>query len=488
MCGVVGIIGSEEASKEAFLSLVSLQHRGQDAAGILSYDKSFHEVKNLGLVETVFTKESMDLLKGSTAVGHTRYSTAGKGHVREVQPLTLNYPYGIGIVHNGNIVNYMELKDRLAHEKKRICFSNSDTEALLNWLADELKGSSFSDLKTAVKSVYKNVIGSYSVVGILAGGGLFAFRDPNGIRPLVLGERKENGSKKSYMVASESISLQVSGYKLLRDIEPGELLYLEQKSSGEITIVSEVLQKENPKPCMFEWVYFASAESEVQSAAVYGVRLELGRKLADIVREKIKTGEIEADIVAPVPDTSRTAATSISESLKIPYREVLIKNRYIKRTFILGSQSERQRSVDLKLNPVRSEIEGKNVLLVDDSIVRGTTSRKIVELVRQAGAKKVYFLSTCPPIRFPCYYGIDFPDRNELLATNRTEKQIADLIGADGVVYLDDEGLSASIEKVSHGKVKDPCMACLNGCYPTEVKSAEKLTENRRLERGEKRV
>jgi amidophosphoribosyltransferase len=419
------------------------------------------------------------------AIAHTRYSTAGnKGDLREVQPLTLNYPYGIGLVHNGNVVNYGELRLRLQEEKKRLCFSSSDTEALLNWLASELKGAAFEHLREAVRSVFKEVKGSYSVVGVLAGTGIFAFRDPNGIRPLVLGKR-DNAGGVSYMVASETIALQVCGYEQVRDLEPGELLVLEENPSGAPRLRSEVIEKRTLTPCMFEWVYFASAESEMQSAPVYGMRLALGRKLAHQVKRLMDQGKIQADLVAPVPDTSRTAASSLAEELGLPYREALIKNRYIKRTFILGSQESRSRSVDLKLNPVKSEIKGKSVLLVDDSIVRGTTSKKIVDLVRRAGATKVYFLSTCPPIRYPCYYGIDFPDSTELIAARRSGPEVADAIGADAVVYLELDDLKECIAEVSGGKVKQACMACLDGRYPTDVSQAQGLTDLRRKQRAE---
>jgi amidophosphoribosyltransferase len=483
MCGVVGVIGSPDAAKETFLGLVALQHRGQDAAGILSYDGSFREVKNLGLVDHVFSREAVESLTGDQAIGHTRYSTVGRGDRRDVQPLTLNYPYGVGIVHNGNIVNYHRIKERLAQERKRICLSSSDTEAMLNWLADELRGNSFDGLKVAVRSVFQNVKGSYSVVGLLADGGLFAFRDPNGLRPLVLG--KKNGA---FMVASESIALQVNGYDLVRDIEPGEL-FMVSAQTGEAIYAPVAAQSGlapralERRPCMFEWVYFASAESEMESAPVYDARLALGRQAAEQICEAVKAGLIKVDVVAPVPDTSRTAASSLAEELGLPYRELLIKNRYIKRTFILGTDAERTRAVDLKLNPVKSQIKGKHILLVDDSIVRGTTSRKIVELVRKAGAASVTFLSTCPPIRYPCFYGIDFPDQAELLAAQKSDGEIPALIGADAVVYLEQSRLVRALEQSSQGRVSRPCMACLDGDYPADVSESHRFTRMRQLER-----
>lgn len=489
MCGVIGVIGSPDAAKESFLGMISQQHRGQDAAGILSYDKRFHEVKNLGLVENVFSKDSIEGLTGSLAIGHTRYSTVGKGDVQDVQPFSLNYPFGLGLVHNGNIVNYPQIKERLQVEMKRLCFTSSDSETILNWLAHSLsqignEPPQFHHLKDAVAEVFKSIHGSFSVVGILAEGGLFAFRDPAGIRPLMLGKKTTTRADATvgtaYMVASESLALRVCGYEIVRDVEPGELIYIEQKTQR---FYSAKLESRTHRPCMFEWVYFASAESELEGIPVYGSRLSLGFALAELVRKKIEKAEIEVDLVAPVPDTSRTAASALAENLGLPYREVLIKNRYIKRTFILGSQSQRERSVDLKLNPVVSEIRGKSILLVDDSIVRGTTSKKIIELIKRAGAKKVYLVSTCPPIRFPCFYGIDFPDQRELIATGKTESEIANVLGANGVVYLDQEGLINSLKQRGSSGI-DPCMACISGSYPTDVSQSWRFAQLRISERG----
>ncbi|MBI2606733.1 MAG: amidophosphoribosyltransferase [Deltaproteobacteria bacterium] len=530
MCGIIGVVGTHEAARESFLGLITLQHRGQDAAGILSMDfasaSEIHVSRNLGLVEKIFSKEAIESLKGAFAVGHTRYSTAGQGDLAEVQPLLINYPYGIGIAHNGNIVNYLELKDRLQREHRARCLTGSDTETILNWIAHNLKGTAFDEIAAAVESVFENVKGSYSIVGLIADAGLIAFRDPHGIRPLVLGRKaveggvaagapggvaaRAPGGATAYMVASETSPLSFLGYEFVRDVEPGELLFIDR----EFKLHSRVLRKaataphdmrrkeQGARPCMFEWVYFAGAESVIEGAPVYGTRLELGRSLGRILKEKIARGEIEADLVTPVPDTARPAATAIAEELGIPYRDVLIKNRYITRTFILGSQSKREKAVDLKLHPIMSEIRGKCVVLVDDSIVRGTTSRKIVQLVRKAGARKVVFVSTCPPIRFPCFYGIDFPDRDELIAGDAStgapsgkpetalEKRVAGEIGADAVIYQTMEGLKQSLARQSGGRVARPCLACLEGEYPTDVSEAARFTEQRKSERreGERRA
>ncbi len=494
MCGVVGIIGSPDAAKETFLALITLQHRGQDAAGIISYDQNFHVVKNLGLVESVFNKQSIQSLTGEMAIGHTRYSTAGKGDLNDVQPFLLSHPFGIGIAHNGNIVNYLNIKERLQKEMQRRCLTQSDTETILHWIAHHLKGTDFSSLQDAVKSVFENIHGSYSVAGFLGEGGLFAFRDPYGIRPLVLG-KKNIASKDAYIVASETLTLSFLGYEFLRTVLPGELIYIDQTQK----LYSKVLMNNKPhRPCMFEWVYFASAESEVENTPVYGVRLELGKALAQHIKKRLQNDNIHIDLVAPVPDTSRTSAIALAEELQLPYREVLIKNRYIKRTFIVGSQGKREEALDLKLHPVRSELLGKSILLVDDSIVRGTTSKKIVQLIRQAGAKKVYFVSTCPPIQYPCFYGIDFPDQNELIASQflhnpkELESQIAKKLGVDGVFYQSKKGLLESIQVCSqrHSQilhissvVKNPCTACLDGQYPTDVSESPRLAALRLKDR-----
>jgi len=496
MCGVVGIIGSNDAAREAFLGLTILQHRGQDAAGILSFDSGqtpakearstdgFHRVKNLGLVDSVFNRENMAALTGNIAIGHARYGTSGRGDLIEVQPFLLNYPFGIGMVHNGNIVNATEIARELRSKHRRHLLTHSDTEVILNLLADGLAHSSageleFESLCKAVSNLFDRLNGSYSIVSLIADQGLVAFRDPNGLRPLVWGTRKlEGDSERAYMIASESAALSFLGYEQLRDLKPGELLFIDKLGK----VHTRILTKREHRPCMFEWVYFASPESVIDETPVYGARIGLGHNLATLVRTELAKRGLGADIVVPVPDTARIAAIALSEDLGIPYREVLIKNRYIKRTFILDSQEKRQTAVNLKLSPVRSEIVGKRVLLVDDSIVRGTTSRKLVELVRQAGASKVYFVSTCPPIQSPCFYGIDFPERRELIAFNRTAGQIEQELAADAVIFQTDEGLRQAIH--SAGQLSfEPCMACLDGKYPTDVAGGEQFADLRRAER-----
>lgn len=478
------MVGSSDAAREAFLGLTTLQHRGQDAAGILSYDSDgFHRVKNLGLVESVFTRDNMQSLAGSIALGHARYSTIGKGDLIDVQPFVISYPYGIGMVHNGNIVNVSELAQDLKIRARRHLLTHSDTEVVLNLFAEgmakatgeEVREQFFETVCSAVSDIFKRVNGSYSIITVIADQGLVAFRDPYGIRPLVWGKRTEPSGKIAHCLASESVALNFLGYEIVRDIAPGEVIFIDQDGR----VQTRVLDARPPRHCMFEWVYFASPESEIDETPVYGTRIQLGRSLGKLLKKQIEEKKIEADIIVPVPETSRIAAIALAEELGIPYREVLIKNRYIKRTFILDSQEKRQKAVNLKLSPVRSEIEGKRVILVDDSIVRGTTSKKIIELVRNAGASKVFFVSTCPPIQHPCYYGIDFPEESELIASGRTEGEVRDALGADEVVYQNVEGLKESIaaaRRVAHPssrmKGENPCTACLDGCYPTDVASA----------------
>lgn len=494
MCGVVGVIGPEEAAKEVFLGLFTLQHRGQDAAGILSYSEGegpgFHLFKNNGLVESVFNEEIVNRLPGRMAIGHTRYSTVGKvGDTSNVQPLVLNYPYGIGMAHNGNLVNYYELVEKLRRERHRMPLTNSDLEVIENLFADAILAESdnaaspenlrFDQLERAVTSVMKSAVGGYSVVAMIAGQGMFAFRDPKGIRPLILGRRETmvkdaSGSlvkKNAYCVASELILLSFLGYEAVGDLQAGELIFVDMNGNLQRKVLPSA---QAPTPCMFEWVYFAGAESVLEGKPVYNARLNLGAGLAHKIKPLIESGVMKPDIVVPVPETSRIAAISMAEELKLPYREVLIKNRYIQRSFILNTPEKRAKAVDLKLNPVKSEIEGKNVLLVDDSIVRGTTSKRLVDLVRRAGAKEVYFVSTCSPIRHPCYYGIDFPSTEELIATGRDEAQIAQTLNADKVIYLDQGSIRDAIG------LQSLCMACLDGKYPTDVSAGIAFRDKRK--------
>jgi amidophosphoribosyltransferase len=504
MCGVVGIIGTPDAAREAFLGLTTLQHRGQDAAGILTYDttpgnEGFHRVKNIGLVESVFNRQNMSELTGNLAIAHARYATIGRGGLGDVQPFVISHPFGIGMVHNGNIVNVAPLATELKTKNRRHLLTHSDTEVVLNIFAEGIDQEeseitdggdlTFDQICEATKQVFTKVKGSYSIVTMIADYGLVAFRDPNGLRPLVWGKRSSRRSAEiagtldsgeAHMFASESVALSFMGYEIVRDVAPGEVIFIDMKGK----VHSRVLSPAEHRPCMFEWVYFASPESMIDEVPVYGARIQLGKNLAKLIKKQLEEKTIEADIIVPVPETSRIAAIALAEELSIPYREVLIKNRYIKRTFILDSQEKRQSAVNLKLSPVRSEITGKRVILVDDSIVRGTTSKKIIELVRNAGASKVYFVSTCPPIQHPCFYGIDFPEEKELIASGRNLAEIEKDLGADAVIYQDIAGLKKAIWAAADGKAKfSPCTACLDGKYPTDVSAGLKMAEARTKDR-----
>ncbi len=464
MCGIVGILGTPRASQEVHQALLMLQHRGQDSAGILSVDAhpgKFHLHKGLGQVSAVFEKKrDIERLHGQSAIGHTRYSTIGEIKESDLQPMALSLPVGIGMVHNGNVSNYHEVRNKLL-KGQRFFMSDNDVEMILHLMAEgyskssETAGTQFQHLCNSVKSVLNAVEGGYSVIGLLGSDGMFAFRDPHGIRPLILGSRKEDDGKTAYCLTSETCALKFLGYDVERDVRPGELIWIDRAGN----IHTKNLTEKTPLPCMFEWIYFSSADSTFEDRNVYEVRLKLGELLGARIPK-----DLHFDVVAPVPDTSRPAAISLAETLKVPFREVLIKNRYVQRSFITNGQDKRQLAVGMKFSVIDELVAGKNVLLVDDSIVRGTTSRKIVELLKHHGAKQVYFASTCPPVVHPCYYGIDFPSEKELIASGRTSTQVSDYLGADGVFYSTMDDLTESL------KGKTFCHACLNGEYAYPIR------------------
>ncbi len=463
MCGIVGVISSHKSSAyEVYKGLLKLQHRGQDAAGIMTYDldkKKFNCKKDLGLVSQVFSDEkSLERLSGQIAIGSNRYATVGSDDVSNLQPLLHGHPLGVGMVHNGNLVNYYSLIEHLKNKYKWHMLTSNDVEIFLNLWGDKIyneEGSLFEGICNSTSEIFKKVNGGYSVLGVMADEGLFAFRDPKGIRPLVLGEK--NGS---YCLSSEVVALNFLDYKYIRDIKPGEVIFINKN----LEIQSRQLTNQRPSHCMFEWVYFSAAESAIEKKSVYSVRLNLGRFLAKRVKSAIDLGEISPDIVCPVPDTSRTASISLAETLNLPYREGLIKNRYIHRSFILKNQADREKAVSLKLTPVHSEVYGKNILLVDDSIVRGTTSRRIIELLKKYGAKEITLAITCSAFRYSCYYGIDFPDHKQLIAKDKSVQEIAEWTGANKIIYLEENDMKEAIG------IGDLCMACLNGKYPTDIK------------------
>ena len=447
MCGIVGIVATSSVNQDLYNALLMLQHRGQDAAGIVTNKKGrLLQRKSIGLVSDVFQSRHMERLKGKIGIGHVRYPTAGSSSSAEAQPLYVNSPFGISLAHNGNLVNATELKKELFLQDRRHLNTDSDSEILLNVFAHELaKQESLQlraeDVFAAVRGVHKRCKGAYAVVAMLTGRGIVAFRDPNGIRPLVYGAREsKNGME--YMVASESVALDLLGYSLVRDIAPGEAIFINEKGkvTSELCVADAV-----HTPCIFEYVYFARPDSVIEDVFVQKARMRMGQCLAKKILQEWKEHDI--DVVMPIPDTSRTTAIEIAYLLGVKYREGFIKNRYIARTFIMPGQKKRKKSVRQKLNPVGLEFRGKNVLLVDDSIVRGTTSREIAQMARDAGAKKVYFASASPPVRYQNIYGIDMPARSELIAFNRDVEAISKEIQADRLIYQDLDDLIWSVQQ-----------------------------------------
>ena len=476
MCGIVGIVSKSAVNQLLYDGLTVLQHRGQDAAGIVTADgRTFHMHKDKGLVRDVFRTRDMRGLTGNMGIAHCRYPTAGSAaSAAESQPFYVNSPFGIVLGHNGNLVNTAELQRELFQDDLRHVNTNSDSEVLLNVLAHELTQSARGQrldpdaIFTAVAGVHRRARGAYAIVAMIAGYGLLAFRDPHGIRPLIIGKRESvNGVE--FMVASESVALDTLDFEIMRDVAPGEAILID--TSGNF-FSRQCAENFSLNPCIFEYVYLARPDSVIDGISVYETRSLMGRSLA----EKIKREQpnIEIDVVIPIPDTSRPSAVEVAQVLGVKYREGFIKNRYIGRTFIMPGQEERKKSVRQKLNAMAIEFKGKNVLLVDDSIVRGTTSREIVQMARDCGANKVYFASAAPPVRFPNVYGIDMPSRSELIAANRDAKQIAAAIGADEVFYQD---LSDLIEDVRacNPLIKQFDASCFDGHYITGGVSAEYL-------------
>jgi len=464
MCGLVGIFGSDYVAQDMYDALINLQHRGQDAAGIMTYDgNSFHLRKDIGLVRDVFHTRHMAKLTGYVAVGHTRYSTIGGLNVDESQPFLGQAPYGVMFAHNGNVFNSYDLKKELFEKDHRLVNSDNDAEVVMNIFTKALTNQNADVLKPehiwkAVESVYKRSKGAYSVVSYIARQGMVAFRDPHGIRPLLFGKR-ENGLTTDYIFASESIVLDVLGFEFIDDVGAGEAIFIEEKTRK---VYRKKISSKVHTPCIFEYIYFARPDSMLNGVLVYSAQMRMGEKLA----EKIKKAKLDIDVVMPVPDSSRTAALAISDKLGIKYREGLVKNRYIGRTFIMPGQKIRQKSIRYKLNPMQLQIEGKNILLIDDSIVRGNTSKEIVQMVKGAGAKKVYMGIFSPPVKHPCLYGIDIPTPEELIASNRSVEEIEKAIGADSLIYAD---LNDTFDSCVAGnpKIKDMCMACFDGKYKT---------------------
>ncbi|NIH71722.1 MULTISPECIES: amidophosphoribosyltransferase [Auritidibacter] len=478
MCGIVGLVSTSPVNQSIYDSLLLLQHRGQDSTGISTYDEhsTFHTVKHRGHVRECFRTRDMRTLLGNVGLGHVRYATSGSAsNEDEVQPFYVNAPYGITLVHNGNITNTRELTKELFHVDRRHLNSSSDTEILLNVLANALQNSlvgkepTEDDLFQAVSTVHQRVNGTYAAIALIAGYGLLAFRDPFGIRPLVLGRRFDDNGDPEWVVASESLVLASGGYELVRDVAPGEAIFI--SDSGKLFTRQCA---ENPRlvPDAFEYVYLARPDSTLDGISVYQARLRMGETLAAKVRATLDLGDI--DVVMPIPDSGRPTAMELARSLNLPYREGFYKNRYVGRTFIMPGQKVRKKSVRQKLNALPEEFQGKSVLLVDDSIVRGTTSKQIVQMARDAGARKVIFASAAPAIRYANVYGINMPTRGELVAANRTEDEVAQVIGADRLVYQEVDAMVEAITTGSH--VTNLELSCFTGHYTTGDVTEEYLS------------
>src|SRR5690554_3404874 len=476
MCGIVGIVGQEPVNQSLYDALTVLQHRGQDAAGIVTEENGrLHTRKGNGLVRDVFEQHHMLRLRGNIGIGHVRYPTAGSASQSEAQPFYVNSPYGICLAHNGNLVNADELKKLVIQQDRRHLNTTSDSEILLNVFAHELDRRGDGELKPneildAVEAVHQRCSGGYAVVALIVGFGLVAFRDPHGIRPAVLGVREtKHGIER--MVASETVAVDALGFVLGRDLLPGEAVYIDKTGKLHSRISSN---RAGYSPCIFEFVYFARPDSIIDKLSVYKARLRMGETLAEKIKRVRPDHDI--DVVIPIPDTSRTAAMQVAHRLGLKYREGFIKNRYIGRTFIMPEQSMRRASVRRKLNAIDLEFRGKNVLLVDDSIVRGTTSQQIIEMAREAGARKVYFASAAPPVCYPNVYGIDMPAAKELVAAGRTVEQVQKLIGADWLVYQDLEDLVRAVHH-ENADIESFDTSCFSGCYVTGDVSRAYLEE-----------
>jgi len=474
MCGIVGIVGTGPVNQRLYDALTVLQHRGQDAAGIAtSTEGELCTRKGSGLVRDVFQQHHMLELRGNVGIGHVRYPTAGCDGISEAQPFYVNAPYGMVLAHNGNLTNARELAEVLIREDRRHLNTTSDSEVLLNVFASELQRVGTprvtpADIFAALNAVYRRCRGGYAVVAMVIGHGILGFRDPHGIRPLVLG-RKDTNKGPEWMLASESVALTGLSFKFVRDIGPGEAVFIDEQ--GRLHS-QQLVATVRHTPCIFEYVYFARPDSIMDNISVYRARMRMGDKLAEKIERERPNHDI--DVVIPIPDTSRTSALQVAQRLGLKYREGFIKNRYIGRTFIMPGQQQREKSVRRKLNAIDLEFRGKNVLLVDDSIVRGTTSAQIIDLAREAGAKKVYFASAAPPVRFPNVYGIDMPAASELVAANRTEDEVAKLIGADWLIYQDLEDMVAACRH-DDAQVTEFDTSCFSGEYVTGDVTVEYL-------------
>ncbi|MHB0777184.1 amidophosphoribosyltransferase [Halomonas sp. WWR20] len=465
MCGIVGLMANQAVNQSLYDAMTVLQHRGQDAAGMMTWhDGRFLLRKSNGLVRDVFHTRHMNRLKGNMGIGHVRYPTAGSSSEAESQPFYVNSPYGISLAHNGNLTNSEQLKQELYSTDLRHINTSSDSEVLLNVFAHELgkQGHHLTpdDIFDAVRRVHRRCRGGYAAVAFINGFGMVAFRDPHGIRPVVFGTL-ETEQGLDVMIASESVALDVGGFELSRDLAPGEAIFVDLNSQ---IYTQQCADRPVLAPCIFEHVYLARPDSILDGAYVYGTRMEMGRMLGDRILKEWPDHDI--DVVIPIPDTSRTSALELAQHLGVKFREGFMKNRYIGRTFIMPGQTQRKKSVRQKLNAIDVEFAGKNVLLVDDSIVRGTTCKQIIQMAREAGARKVYFASAAPPVRYPNVYGIDMPVANELIAHGRSEAEVGELIGADRIFYQDLEDLKTACRNVNPSLEQFDC-SVFDGEYVT---------------------
>ncbi len=469
MCGIIGIFSQHEVVEEIYQGLLAIQHRGQDSAGIVTFDDRLHLKKGNGLTQKVFNEKNLNRLKGNIGIGHVRYPTVGRGSSEDAQPFIVNNPFGLALAHNGNLVNYFSLKKKLVHDRFRYLSSECDAEVILNVLADELSREDLKNfspelLFNTLKGVYQQLVGSFAAVTVIAEKGMMAFRDSCGIKPLVFGTRGGD-----FAFASESVAFDLLGYNLVGDVKPGEAIFIDHQRQ----VHRAQIMPARPATCIFEYVYFARPDSIIDEISVYEARFRLGEELGKVCKQL----GLKPDVVIPVPDTARGAAQMVAEILNVEHREGLIKNRYIGRTFIMPKPRMRTESIRLKMNPIKSVIANKKVLIIDDSIVRGNTAKKIVDLIRQSGAREVYYASYSPPLIYPCVYGIDMQTRREFIAREKSIEEIKKIIGCDRLVYQTVEGLTRGVGL----KKTDFCMGCFTGQYPTDVpeKALEEIEKAR---------
>ena len=496
MCGVVAISGSKNAPIEVLLGLMNLQHRGQDGAGVLGVDQSgYHLEKAAGLIHGTDLENNLTDCKQKQAIGHTRYATVGRGNPDLLQPFILPDD-GISLAHNGNIVNYLALKEKLQEEGliDPESFVESDSYILLLLLKRALhkcagekakdyrwRSQDKSAIFDSIRMVMAQAVGGFACTGMLGDGTVIGFRDPHGIRPMMIGTKTTADGRLERALASESVALSYLGFREIQDIHPGEAVVIYEDG----TVERQIVAAERERPCMFEWVYFSRVESTMDPISVYQARFNLGIELGKHVQEL----GVEADVVIPVPETSRVSAIALAEQLHLPFRELLVKNRYVNRTFILDTQESREEALKRKLFPIQNEFEGKRCLIVDDSIVRGNTAKQLVKLIEQAGAREVILLSCCPPIKNPCYYGIDFPSQKELLAAGRNEEEIAKELGADRVIFQTLDGLKNALGRKNGPDAQDSlCTGCLDRGYPTDISAFERFAAQRISDKEVKQV